>query len=95
MKANFAQLTPDEHETVMMIANRAERLYFDAGQPRDRLSIYMDISAAHEACPLRLGELLDADDVNFAHDVGGIGRHLNRDTGQLLDCFVPRFARQS
>jgi hypothetical protein len=53
----------------------------------------MDITACHlNGCPLRLGELLGADDANFAHDVFGIRRHLNRETGKLEDCFCPRYA---
>jgi hypothetical protein len=53
----------------------------------------MDVTAVHaNGCPLRLRELLLADDFNFAHDVFGIRRHLNRDTGRLTGFFVPRFA---
>lgn len=58
-----------------------------------KLDCTMDINACHSnGCPLRLQELLDADDENFEHDVLGIRRHLNRETGQLMDCFVPRYA---
>jgi len=53
----------------------------------------MNISAAHaNGNPLRLADLLDADALSFAHDVFGIDRHLCRDTGQLLHCFLPRFS---
>lgn len=54
----------------------------------------MDIAATHaNGCPLRLYELRDADDFNFNHDVFGIRRHIDRKTGKLSGCFVPRFAR--
>src|SRR5688500_17681889 len=54
----------------------------------------IDVTAVHEnGCPLRLRELLLADDLNFAHDVFGIRRHLDRDTGHLRGYFVPRFAQ--
>lgn len=54
----------------------------------------MDITACHaNGCPLRLRELLLADDFNFAHDVFGIRQHLNRDSGRLDGLFVPRFAQ--
>ena len=54
----------------------------------------MDLTAAHRnACALDLRNLLAADDFNFGHDVLGIRRHLNRETGELGGCFVPRFAR--
>jgi hypothetical protein len=53
----------------------------------------MDICATHlNGCPLKLEELLAADDMNFAHDVFGIRRHIDRTTGELQDCFVPRYA---
>lgn len=55
--------------------------------------VMMDLDATHSnGCPLRLADLLNADDFNFAHDISGISRHLDRDTGKLRDCFVPRFA---
>lgn len=63
------------------------------GRNADYMSIRMDITACHlNGCPLDLYKLLEADDFNFAHDVIGITRHINRDTGQLENCFVPRFA---
>lgn len=52
----------------------------------------MDIRACHaNGTPLRLEELLRADDGNFGHDVFGIRRYIDRTTGQLTDCFLPRF----
>lgn len=59
----------------------------------DKNDLVMDITAVHRnIMPLRLADLLDADAFNFAHDIGGIRRHLNRQTGELGGCFVPRFA---
>jgi hypothetical protein len=63
------------------------------GKARETLEYAMDITAVHaNGCPLDLKRLLAADDFNFAHDVFGIERHLNRLTGQLENCFLPRFA---
>lgn len=59
----------------------------------DRISLMMDLDSVHERTPLRLQELLDADESNFVHDVWGIRRHLNRQTRQLEDCFTPRFVK--
>lgn len=54
----------------------------------------MDLTAVHaNGCPLRLAKLCEADDFNFLHDMYGIARHLDRDTGKLGGCFVPRFAK--
>lgn len=61
----------------------------------DRLSLAMDIEAVHNCgYPLDLRALLDAGAEDFTHDITGIRRYLDRDTGKLRDCFVPRFARQ-
>jgi hypothetical protein len=53
----------------------------------------MDLSAAQNSAPMRLQDLLHFADPDFAHDVWGIARHINRETGQLEDCFLPRCAR--
>lgn len=63
-----------------------------AGVQHSRLNLQMDLSAVHAKMPLKLAELATADDFNFAHDVAGIVGHLNRQTGELEDFFVPRFA---
>lgn len=85
-----------DRELVEQIAERAERMgakYRPAGERRKLVDYQMDITATHaNGCPLRLRDLLDADDFNFAHDVFGIERHLNRETGALENCFLPRYA---
>lgn len=51
----------------------------------------MDLTACHcSGTPLRLADLLKAPAVDFAHDIRGIQRHIDRDTGELCDCFMPR-----
>jgi hypothetical protein len=74
------------------IANRARTMADKAGFDYPLLDANMDISAAHETHPLRLSDLLAADDSNFCHDVFGIFRHLNRETHKLENCFSPRFS---
>lgn len=54
----------------------------------------MDLTAVHaNGCPLDLSGLAQADEFDFSHDILGIRRHLNRRTGKLEDCFVPRYAK--
>jgi hypothetical protein len=56
-----------------------------------KADMHMDIVACHaNGTPLKLQKLRDFDDFNFAHDMSGICRHLDRDTGKLGGCFVPR-----
>lgn len=82
--------TAEDAQTITQIAIRAINRY---GKQFDGVAIAMDITACHlNGCPMRLKELLEADDFNFGHDVLGIRKHLNRDTGKLMDCFLPRFA---
>lgn len=44
-------------------------------------------------CDLDLQGLLEANDFNFLHDIAGISRHLDRDTGELKNCFRPRYTQ--
>lgn len=86
-------VSQNDRAIITEIARRAAPLYQDAGVKRSLLDIQMDIEACHaNGCPLRLSDLLAADDFNFMHDVAGIARHVDHDTGRLRDCFVPRFA---
>lgn len=85
----------EDAQMIREIVKRAEALYKQAN-PRasfDRLSVSMDVTACHaNGCPLRLADLLATDDFNLAHDVFGISRHINRDTGKLKGHFLPRFS---
>lgn len=83
-------MTKDEKMMIMQIAERADEkglLMFD------RLSLIMDIEAVHAEIGLRLSDFLNADDENFAHDVVGIQRHIDRQSKKLTDFFLPRFAK--
>ena len=83
--------TKEEYKLIGAIVRRALALF------PDRLradTLNMDILACHaNGCPLDLQTFLNGDDMNFAHDIGGITKHINRHTGQLEDCFVPRYAQ--
>ena len=59
----------------------------------DRQSRLMDLEAVHQGLDMDWQGLLDAKDGDFMHDVGGIHRHMDRSTGILGDCFLPRYAR--
>lgn len=86
-------VTKDDARIIGQVVKRAVKVLAQQGVTADVLSMHMDITACHASgCKLKLAELLAADDFNFGHDVFGISRHINRETGQLEDCFVPRFA---
>jgi len=90
---DYTNITKDDLMLVAKIARRASVLFAIAGIDRDLLTINMDIMAAHQVCPLDLDVLDGFDDGDFNHDIAGIYRHLNRETGALEGCFVPRCAR--
>lgn len=61
-------------------------------QKRHSMNVNMDLNACHSnGCPMDFKALFGSDPGNFAHDVCGITRHIDRRTGQLQDCFLPRF----
>lgn len=81
-----------EMRMIHEIANRAVKLAKTLDTDNITfIDMTMDIACVHELTPLRLEELLNADNGNFGHDVFGIRRYLNRATRQLEDCFAPRF----
>lgn len=88
--------TRQEMDLIFAIVDRAVKLWFKFSYEPiglDRLQLIMDLSACHASGrPLDLTALLEASDGDFGHDVFGIQRHINRDTGQLEDGFSPRYS---
>lgn len=88
--------TKKVRELAAAIAGRATGMLIGVGA-RSKMEMVqhhqMNIIACHlNGCPLDLQRLLDADDFNFANDISGIDRHIDRDTGRLLHHFLPRHA---
>lgn len=87
-------LTGEDARLVKKIAKRAQIYYRRLEIYRDLTDIHMDVSATHlNGCPLDLKKLYEFDDFNFMHDISGIARHLNRDTGKLENFFSPRSSK--
>ena len=88
-------ITKEDAKLSAAIAKRAVEFGAANNIQVDYVDTEMDITACHcNGCPLDLSKLLNASDADFGHDVFGIRRHLDRSTGELMDCFVPRCARQ-
>lgn len=83
--------TKAEFETIVKICERAETLNI---APQERITLIMDLENTHASIGLNLDGLLAADDLNFSHDIVGIQQHINRETKELEDFFVPRYAQQ-
>lgn len=85
-------VTRAEAQIIDQIVKRAAELdakYSDGDL--DQLSLEMDLTAAHaNGCRLDLARLLGADEVTFTHDVLGVRRHVDRNTGKLMNEFLPR-----
>lgn len=89
MSAISFRIKPEEQTLVSAIIKRCK--------PRsgEAMNLSMDLIAAHaNGCPMDWQKLLDAPNFDFWHDINGIQRHINRDTGQLEDCFLPRCCAQ-
>lgn len=87
---------PEDVALIWQIANRGWKIDWLRASYEDFQSMEMDISATHaNGNRLRLRELFEADDFNFAHDMSGIYNCLDRNTGKLTRNFRPRFSQPS
>ena len=86
---DWAKGTKAEIELAHDIARRAVKLLGSG-----TIQVFeMDIQACHtNGCCLKLVDLLKAKDGDFLHDVCGINQHLDHETGELKNCFLPRYA---
>ena len=82
-------------DAVARVVDRAQALARAKGGKIDRMGLTMAFVTAHaNGWDIDLDGLLEARDFDFAHDVFGIGHHLDRDTGNFSNHFLPLFARQ-
>lgn len=87
--------TPEEFAIIKQIVKRAGKDAKARGHKLNTQDLQMDLVATHaNGCPMRFADLLKADDFNFWHDIGGIHAHLDRKTGNLTKCFLPRFSKR-
>lgn len=94
MKTVSFKVSKEDQKIISQIVQRTLEMAAKYNIDYDRITAEMDITACHASgCPLDLAALLKADDYNFAHDVFGIRKDLNRDTGELINCFLPRFSK--
>jgi len=86
------QTTREDAELIEKIAQRAGEVLESVGISRQRFDVVKDITACHvNHAPLKLDELLAADQGDFIFDVLGILLNIDRYTGKLQNGFVPRF----
>lgn len=81
-----------DFDLIIAITKRAEDMQLI--QAPNRMTVTMNLIACHlNGCEIALDLLAVAKPLDFAHDVLGICRHIDTETGALLDCFSPRYAR--
>ena len=71
------------------LAERAEEMGIYKGE---RFTLLMDLENADKTFNLRLEDMLNADNANFAHDIVGIVNNIDRRNPTDFNLFVPRFA---
>lgn len=85
----------ESQDLILSIAERVwkEKMFRDAYMG-SIMSLIMDLTVTHvNGCPLKLSDMLTGLDCDVFHDIAGIFRHLDRQTGKLGGCFVPRYAQ--
>lgn len=86
----FKPVSKKEINIISRIVGRAYLQYFTS----DPTGFEMDLTAIHQNdCLLDFEKLFRANDSDFVHDVCGIQNHINRKTGKLENCFLPRCAK--
>jgi hypothetical protein len=87
-------VSKNDAEVIAKIAQRASKAARKCGFRYSVLEASMDVTACHaNGTPLKLEEFLKADEFDFTHDAFGIRRHIDRNDGNLKDCFLPRYAQ--
>lgn len=76
-------------ERIIEIAKKAEGMGLLGFS---RLTLIMDLKLADEKFDLDLHELINADDMNFSHDIVEIQNNVDRENKEFENYFLPRFA---
>jgi hypothetical protein len=86
--------TMTKADAVLLAAVVARVNLKDRMTPSAQRDFMMDVQATHaNGCPLDFTKWLSFDDFSFWHDVRGIQRHIDRQSGELRNCFLPRCAK--
>jgi len=85
-----------EIEDIRTISKIVKRVVKEHPQAMlDYMTSIMDLQACHtHGCALDLDRMKEAKTGDLLHDVCGINNHLDRETGELTNCFLPRFAKR-
>lgn len=91
---DYTTKTETDLDLLVAIAERYEEMVY--GWPDERITTIMDLQVtANEFPEANFNVLLNFPDGDFAHDIFGIKRHVNRPEMKIEGCFVPRFVDAS
>lgn len=90
--------TAREHNLIMELAMHVHAIAMKNHVVYSLHDALMDITCVHlNGCALDLKAMVEAidteHDADVIHDLFGIRRHIDRTTGRLMGCFVPRYAK--
>jgi hypothetical protein len=89
MKPASFKITKEDSRIIDRIGQRALDQFGS-----DFLETIMDVTATHSnGCKLKLKDLLESSGFDFSHDISGIKNNIDRSTGKIGNCFLPRSAR--
>jgi hypothetical protein len=95
----FDHLSRDDFDQIEMVLDRAVKRFNELAPPHDKMdrdeinSLRMDLCAVGKHCPMNWTALSCAPLTHLVHDVFGIRQHIDRSTGKLGGCFLPRYAK--
>lgn len=86
------EITREDFDLLVLVAQRVLRDL--RTYPDNQRTLIMDLNACHaNGCPLDFKGLLDAPIQDLSHDIYGIRKAIDRETGKLTeDVFLPRCA---
>lgn len=80
----------EDTDLIVKIAQRVASLHPEF----DVIKVSLDLESTHcNGHLLNLKKLLEFEDDNFWYDIYGILSHVDRKTGKLKDCFLPKCSR--
>lgn len=83
--------TKSEAKLIGITVDRAERIAAKLGVKFSACEMIMDLTACNaNGCRLDFAKLLAFPDADFAHDVFGVRRYIDRETGRITGHFLPR-----
>ena len=79
----------EEWDVVCKVMDKASALFPNY----KRITMGLDLLNAHDDVGIDFSRLLAFDNMDFIHDIMGIRNNMNRETGKLENCFLPRCAK--